>query len=952
MSQMTVGQRAFSQRPKYPLTELSGTRNYVFYFVGPNDPYGEHARHFIRQRYSEPKHHAVDVGSFEALFAHLKNDIAQHNLTHVREIIIVAHATAEGLITPLVSGASNTHLKKYKCTCARSLNDLRGEIATQFPTFAANRTAVLARITDQSWVTLRACNFGQSRSNMYALYAFFGGRANLYAPRIYQFFGEIATGRQRRFETKLDVHQHFVKQGYLEPHVHTPERADAIVDFLVEQGRASDPIELFDVVFPTPPANAPPPPPTAEMTAFDAITARLDQGTIPAALAVRLQQVDITLTSTRAVKVKVEAEERRWRIYDTIVHAGVTYEIEYDVYVETRQGDHWVMSVQSTLRVPDASDVLHEQLFITVDEKRKLQGLVGQFAGYAEGPNPDGKANYDALVAVLDPIGLNPSPVPADINELMSGANVELPDTARIKELPATTIAGRVFRTWQIDAVAQYLIKIEHPLAANAAQAHTISAFEHWKDDFAAVEARQVMLANSGFGASPDRPGTELMSYLDSLPIDTLAELVDYLRAAYKPENAVYIHQAVQAIDRKYERDQWLAARPDYVADPAQRAPLYEESIPYTRIKGWEKQDLKLNAYDFIVSNYWEEVKASKPPPPQFQIDLFTEHPFSFTSEQLQDCSDLEVDSPSSDVLKLRSKRPPELQKHMQRSKDEFVPNATPSDPLGCERFQQLVDLMKSLQGKSLAEVQTALDNFTPTPGGASWSITDLDWTQYGIPKPIGKIHTVWRILGGKQFLPDDVISKALRWAEATYEGTRFGRVAAFLRAAKPYYTLALLVAEMFKDYLATYADALQRWENKGKLVAIRAWADGLYGMTTRLQDNFPTSIHVDLGTSDSELQHIYDVAIGFPVRESFNVIMDMDRFRKGFDEGKALIEKEANEVVLESDRIIDAVLAQDNYTPCMIRILRESGLIDPSKSRALVMRQYAETILDQLPKP
>jgi len=94
MSQMTLGQRAFSQ---YPLAQVSGTRDYVFYFVGPSDPYGEHARHFIRQPYSN--HHAVDVGSFEALFAHFKNDIVQNNLAHVRAIIIVAHATAEGLIT-------------------------------------------------------------------------------------------------------------------------------------------------------------------------------------------------------------------------------------------------------------------------------------------------------------------------------------------------------------------------------------------------------------------------------------------------------------------------------------------------------------------------------------------------------------------------------------------------------------------------------------------------------------------------------------------------------------------------------------------------------------------------------------------------------------------------------------------------------------------------------------
>ena len=73
---------------------------------------------------------------------------------------------------------------------------------------------------------------------------------------------------------------------------------------------------------------------------------------------------------------------------------------------------------------------------------------------------------------------------------------------------------------------------------------------------------------------------------------------------------------------------------------------------------------------------------------------------------------------------------------------------------------------------------------------------------------------------------------------------------------------------------------------------------------------------------------------------------------KKGFDEGVKLIETESNEVLSKSDQIIDDVLRRGGLDACKIRVLRDAGIVDPAKSRAVVMREYARSILEKTPKP
>jgi hypothetical protein len=245
------GRVIFEKRVEYPLPKRSGVRDYLFYFVGPGDGYGKGARYFFDKFY--PNHARHTASSLEDLTARLHADVTERGVQQIREVVIVAHGTRAGLLFPLVEGATETNLAEYEYVTALSLACLQKDLlAGKFAAFRDRRRAVLARLKDDSWVTVRACNFGKSNPGMYALYSFFGGRANVYAPMEYQFFGTHPIMDGMRLDTKLRVHEHLVKQHYLPNDVHTPERRDAVVRAFVDPGQFSEPFVVATVAVENP----------------------------------------------------------------------------------------------------------------------------------------------------------------------------------------------------------------------------------------------------------------------------------------------------------------------------------------------------------------------------------------------------------------------------------------------------------------------------------------------------------------------------------------------------------------------------------------------------------------------------------------------------------------------------------------------------------------------------
>src|SRR5690606_29894773 len=157
------GRRIFEALTAYPLPPRPGTADYVFYFVGEGDAYGRGARRFFERFYK--KHRAASVSSLQELVSRLHSEITTKGVQHIREVVIVAHGTARGLILPLVDGVTESENQEYRYLTAASVALLQHDPSEgRFAAFEAQRQALVARLTEGSWVTLRACNFGKNRA--------------------------------------------------------------------------------------------------------------------------------------------------------------------------------------------------------------------------------------------------------------------------------------------------------------------------------------------------------------------------------------------------------------------------------------------------------------------------------------------------------------------------------------------------------------------------------------------------------------------------------------------------------------------------------------------------------------------------------------------------------------------------------------------------------------------
>ena len=176
------GREIFEARIEYPLPARSGVRDYVFHFVPASDGYGGGARDFLDTFY--PHHVRKEASSLEAMIDALYTDVTEHGVTQIRELVMVAHGTSQGLILPVLRAASATELREYRYAWPPSFAFLQEDFDLgRFTAFRDRRTAVVARLLDDSWVTIRACRIGLSDDAMYAFYSFFGGRANVYGCR-------------------------------------------------------------------------------------------------------------------------------------------------------------------------------------------------------------------------------------------------------------------------------------------------------------------------------------------------------------------------------------------------------------------------------------------------------------------------------------------------------------------------------------------------------------------------------------------------------------------------------------------------------------------------------------------------------------------------------------------------------------------------------------------------
>ena len=173
------GKELFAQRVEYPLPKKAGTKDYVFYFVPQGDGYrdaGESSSpsstrdHVARRPHPRGADRRPGGGSRRRRHAHPRDRDRSPT------------ATPSGC-------SSRWSTASRRPTCGNTSTSPRSPspVSRRTSRPASSRAEPSARRSsracgDDSWVTIRACNFGRSEKGMYSVYAFFGGKANVYAP--------------------------------------------------------------------------------------------------------------------------------------------------------------------------------------------------------------------------------------------------------------------------------------------------------------------------------------------------------------------------------------------------------------------------------------------------------------------------------------------------------------------------------------------------------------------------------------------------------------------------------------------------------------------------------------------------------------------------------------------------------------------------------------------------
>lgn len=955
MSTTTRGKAIFEELVEYPLPSKAGVKDYVFYFVA-NDGYGKGARKFFNKFY--PNHVARNVQSLEDLMAFLSGEIKARRVDQIREIVIVSHGTPQGLIAPVLTTIGPT-TKVFKYLTAFSLACLQKDFAEGlFPTFSANRREVIAHMSDKSWVTLRCCNFGHTREGMYALFSFFGGKANVYGPKAYQFFGwhpvmegisldiEERNGKvvtelrhnRRRLDSKLAVHRHLVQQRFLPRDVHTPERKDTVVNFYLDKARFSAEfliaaVKVGDTASP-------------DAVRYDQLVKELNDRKVGAFLKTKFGEQNMLFT--KAARVTVRIPGSNWIIRDKLIHEGKTYAIEYNIEeridrLGTGNSERAVLWGQA--RIVDlltANQGLPIQRFFLEGESRLWQGQLFMLTSYAEDPviDPKLKGKLEALVRMLDKALIKDGATDL-IAEFKLVGGINLTAAAKVTVLPPSGTGPRQRKSWIVKDQQSYLIKLEHPVTSTGTQAHALAVYHHFDEKARLLYDCELL---QYLGQDPDTPGPELAASLDRYSIDDLTKLIDFLRSPYRPEHSVYIYHAQQAIMRKKEALTWWV---EQYGEVAKTQPLFHQ--PYAELFRSEREDRVSLVYDFNFPEYWREVKVSDPPSQALQQDLFREEllwkRFKWKLEDLDirnEPDEIQPDSPFNNDDDVRVIETKGLERYV--SEPKYILNIPESQPVGCQEFRQIITKWKELQGQDLEQVRIKLDTLK-TAGGKSFLETIMHyWDKLQISNFLMGL-SLWNIASVKDGFVFNIVSKIPIISQSA--GV-MGIVSVLPAIQIPLGMWLKVMNEQVRG------EATQ--EQVGRMVAIRQWLRVLETLTFEKEKNFPNVIEIDLTQVGPAVlpywhsRYLDEQAANFGI--AHDIVASPKRMKKGFDEAAVLMQRTGEELIRKVDELIDETLLDSGvFDTCQINVLKELGVVDVPRIRALVLRQLSRQLLDQLPK-
>lgn len=937
------GRDIFKSLVEYPLPRVAGTRDYVFYFV-LTDGYGSSARDFFKKFYPN---HVGPLGSdreprvcksLEELIAFLYEEITQRGVQRIREVTIVAHGSSQGLILPVLNAATSTTLLEYKYLTAFSLACLQKDFGIErFTSFRDQRRAVVAKLTEESWITIRACSFGSTRDGMYATHAFFGGRANVYAPTVFQLFGPQPLVEGMRIPTRLAAHQHLVKQHFIPRDIHTPERKDALVQALLNPGWVATPFEIASMRVSNPrPPDLPP-----DVARYEAIIDGLNAGTIPAELMTQFEANQWSLSP--AARVVQVSKHTQWIIRDELKHENTSFPVEYQVTetIASSPGNVPIATLSAAAHLVaeySAAETLPLQLFLLPREHDIWRGKLATLASYEEGPHADAtlQAEFDQAKARFT------SANSAGVAALLHAADIEIGPTPTVA-LESSSGSGTTARSvWKVtDGTHRYQVKIEHGATADGFLAHALSVFTAYPD--IASSRRAELEAMSYLGQHPDTPGTELAACLDRFSIEDLVSLIDYLRAPYKPQHAFYIHQAIEALTRKKTFRDWHSQH-----EPIDPNAVLVAQPSHAELSRGESADRDEHSYSFDFNDIWREVRASDPPLITVQADLFAEEDLArrlgISPEEILARApppDLDSDAPFTDVAALREIARAENGRFFATEKS-LIESRVDHD---CQELGAALVAWKEVGHLDAESIRWILGQRKTAKGTSFLDIVMDLKSKYGFLKNMLKLAELAKLpsLPSKKWLAELIIKDVPFLSRITLLTTLF----------QMEFVITVPMGMWF-DFMERQEEAATVWENVGRRTALRQWLTLVKLFTFAHETDFPDTLPTDVSTPVSDRPYYIGRYFEQQVEDYGHyspLFLMPDRMQKGFDAVQAELPRLAERLIGAGYDSIDDVLRAAGLDSCKVKVLLDADLLDLRRIRALIVRQVAEMLLDKLPK-
>ncbi len=951
------GKALFEGLLDYPLPKTA--RDYVFY--GPDlKGFGTSARKFFGRFY--PNHAVRSVSSLEELIGRLHTDVTQQGVQRIREIVIVAHGTSLGLVLPLLTSTDDLNLKVLTAYSMALLQDQMWHGA--HADLRAKRAAVVTHLHADSWVTVRACNFGQSEAGMYGLYSFFGGNADVYAPKLFQFFGDQPIVEGMRFPSRLAVHAHQVRQRYLPNDVHTPDRQDAIVRALADPGAFGEPFPLSTESLGG-----------GELPEYGALIDSLNAGEISVFVKGKFHDHGFDLTDgPKGAKVIVELHDGPWTIHDSVAHpdASTTFAIEYRVgeQVDFGAGKRAITAQASLPETRSAQDTVPLQLFFDLADEDAYKGVSLKLAWSRDDDDStdENKVRFDAVRALLESNGASGQTFSSgqiDLRTDFDNSGLKLADSATITLISPPTTDPLAKKEWAVGPGVDgttYLVKLEHPyvqlseqekvIGVSATRAHTLNVFPKL-GAVAQLRAKDEVVARSGIDV--DCPGVELAASMDRLSIDDLVDLITYLRAPYRVRNVVQLWHAVQAVTRKGNYPAWFPAQyPDGDVFPSH--PLNDLSIG-------EREDKRAMVYDVEFQRVWAEVKASTRTPFAFQHDLFYKEEsladrFGIPPSELgnRDPLALEGDSPYSDAAELRRLEALGFNQYLAvTQKLEFAP---PPPTVDCNGFRAAAMKLKDLTNAPVEQLAEALAG-EKTETGTSYLKIILDLrSKYAFLRNFQMLTELSKYLKLPKIIdPTSPYDVAKTVAKYVAKYGKFELAAALLKDLGKWDMVITIPLKMWLHVLNEQQAGVDHFIAVGKITAVRAWLRGLIDLTFEHESDFPDEPVIDLTTGATQTESYYMAAYsrerdefeGVSGRPPKRFILFDEDLKKGFDEGAASMGKTWPVILRYVQQVTADVLRETNLASCQVQALIDAGFLDLSKLKATIVREFARRLLSEL---